>query len=261
MLTAYDYPVARLVDEAGIDAILVGDSLGMVALGYDSTVPVTMDEMIHHAKAVRRGTRRSLLIGDMPFMSYQVSAEEAVRNAGRFMKEAGCDAVKLEGGTESCAVTRAIVDAGIPVLGHLGLTPQTASKLGGFKVQGRDAGSAEHILEAAVALQAAGCFAVVLECVPAALAEMITRRLQIPTIGIGAGGGCDGQVLVTNDMLGLYDRFVPKFVKRYAELGAAITEAIGAYRRDVEAGAFPSSTHAFTMNRDELAKLMKEGAA
>ena len=259
MLTAYDYPVARLVDEAGVDAILVGDSLAMVALGYTSTVPVTMDEMIHHAKAVRRGTRHAFLIGDMPFLSYQVSKEEAVRNAGRFVKEALCDAVKLEGGLEACPATKAIVDAGIPVLGHLGLTPQSAIKLGGYKVQGKGADAAAKIVEGAVALQAAGCFAVVLECIPAELAKIITERLEIPTIGIGAGPDCDGQVLVTNDMLGLFDRFTPKFVKQYAQLGRLIADGVARYRHDVEAGTFPEAEHTFTMKSDELAKLKQSG--
>ena len=229
MLTAYDYPVARLVDEAGIDSILVGDSLGMVVLGYESTVPVTMDEMIHHSKAARRGTRYAFLVGDMPFMSYQVSKEEAVRNAGRFMKEAGCDAVKLEGGYEVLNVTAAIIDAGIPVLGHLGLTPQTISKLGGYKIQGKDAEAAKKILDQALKLEKAGCFAIVLECVPDALAKLITENLKIPTIGIGAGLYCDGQVLVTNDMVGLFDRFVPKFVKQYVKLSGSIPEGIRSF--------------------------------
>lgn len=257
MLTAYDYPTAKLVDDAGIDCTLVGDSLGMVVLGYDSTVPVTMDEMIHHAKAVRRGTRYAFLIGDMPFMSYQVSAEEAVRNAGRFMKEAGCDAVKLEGGDEVLGVTRAIVDAGIPVLGHLGLTPQTVSKLGGYRIQGKDAEGARKILDQALRLEQSGCFALVLECVPDKVARMITAKLKIPTIGIGAGADCDGQVLVTNDMIGLFDRFVPKFVKQYARLSAVISEAFGKYREEVEKGVFPGKEHSFAMKDEEAKKLAR----
>jgi len=260
MLTAYDYPVARLVDEAGIDMVLVGDSLGMVVLGYDSTVPVTMDEMIHHTKAVRRGTKYAFLIGDMPFMSYQISKEEAIRNAGRFMKEAGCDAVKLEGGYESAEATEAIVGAGIPVLGHLGLTPQTISKLGGFKVQGKDADAAKRILDQALLLQKIGCFGLVLECVPDALAKFVTRELAIPTIGIGAGPGCDGQVLVTNDMVGLFDRFVPKFVKQYTKLSSSILEAIKAYKQDVELVRFPDAEHSFAMREEELKKLGKKHA-
>ncbi|MFH1189558.1 MAG: 3-methyl-2-oxobutanoate hydroxymethyltransferase [Candidatus Omnitrophota bacterium] len=257
MLTAYDYPMARIVDEAGIDVILVGDSLGMVVLGYESTVPVTMDEMIHHAKAAKRGTKFAFLIGDMPFMSYQVSKEEAVRNAGRFMKEALCDAVKLEGGDEVLDATKAIIDAGIPVLGHLGLTPQTASKLGGYKVQGKDCESAEKILDQALKLERAGCFAIVLECVPDKVAELITKRLKIPTISCGAGPACDGQVLVTNDMVGLFDRFVPKFVKQYIKLSPLIRDAFVKYREEVTAGKFPGPEHSFTIKEEELKKLKK----
>ncbi len=258
MLTAYDYPMARIVDEAGIDSILVGDSLGMVVLGYDSTVPVTMDEMIHHAKAVRRGTRYAFLIGDMPFMSYQISKEEAVRNAGRFMKEAGCDAVKLEGGDEVLDATVAIVNAGIPVLGHLGLTPQTASKLGGFKVQGKDAGAARKILDQAIKLERAGCFGVVLECVPDKVAKLITEKLSIPTISCGAGPYCDGQVLVTYDMVGLFDRFLPKFVKQYVKLSAIISDGIKKYKDEVEKGIFPDAAHSFTIKDEEIKKLRKK---
>ncbi|OGW93447.1 MAG: 3-methyl-2-oxobutanoate hydroxymethyltransferase [Omnitrophica bacterium RIFCSPLOWO2_02_FULL_45_16] len=257
MLTAYDYPMARLVDEAGIDVILVGDSLGMVVLGYESTVPVTMDEMIHHSKAVRRGTKYAFLVGDMPFMSYQVSKEEAVRNAGRFMKEAGCDAVKLEGGDEVLDVTRAIIDAGIPVLGHLGLTPQTISKLGGYKIQGKDAKAAKRILEQALKLKDAGCFAIVLECVPDKVAKLITEKLMIPTIGIGAGPYCDGQVLVTNDMVGLFDRFVPKFVKQYVKLSTLISDGLKKYRDEVEKGIFPDQAHSFAIKEEEIRKLKK----
>jgi 3-methyl-2-oxobutanoate hydroxymethyltransferase len=260
MLTAYDYPVARLVDEAGIDVILVGDSLGMVVLGYDSTVPVTMDEMIHHTKAARRGTRYAFLIGDMPFMSYQVSKEEAIRNAGRFMKEAGCDAVKLEGGYSSGEATEAILGAGIPVLGHLGLTPQTISKLGGFKVQGKDADAAKKLMDEALYLEKSGCFAIVLECVPEGVARLITEKLKIPTIGIGAGVHCDGQVLVTNDMVGLFDRFVPKFVKQYVKLAPAISDGIKKFREDVEAGRFPGAEHSFGIKEEELKKLKKTHA-
>lgn len=258
MLTAYDYPMARIVDDAGIDSILVGDSLGMVVLGYDSTVPVTMDDMIHHAKAVRRGTKYAFLIGDMPFMSYQVSKEEAVRNAGRFMKEAGCDAVKLEGGEESLDVTTAIVNAGIPVLGHLGLTPQTASKLGGFKVQGKDADGAYKILKQAIKLERAGCFGIVLECVPDKVAKLITGKLSIPTISCGAGPHCDGQVLVTYDMVGLFDRFVPKFVKQYVKLSALISDGVKKYKDEVEKGIFPDAAHSFTIKDEEIRKLRKK---
>jgi 3-methyl-2-oxobutanoate hydroxymethyltransferase len=257
MLTAYDYPTGRFIDEAGMDCVLVGDSLGMTVLGYDSTVPVTMDEMIHHARAVRRGTKYAFLIGDMPFMSYQVSKEEAIRNAGRFMKEAGCDAVKLEGGDEVLEVTRAIVDAGIPVLGHLGLTPQTISKLGGYKVQGKTAAAATKILEQALRLEEAGCFAIVLECVPDKVARLITQKLKIPTIGIGAGPDCDGQVLVTNDMIGLFDKFVPKFVKQYVKLSELLPDAFRRYREEVEKGAFPAKEHCFTINEEEEKKLSR----
>jgi 3-methyl-2-oxobutanoate hydroxymethyltransferase len=255
MLTAYDYPMARIVDDAGIDVILVGDSLGMVVLGYDSTVPVTMDEMIHHAKAVRRGTKFAFLIGDMPFMSYQISKEEAIRNAGRFMKEALCDAVKLEGGDEVLEVTKAIIDAGIPVLGHLGLTPQTVSKLGGYKVQGKDQKSADKILEQALKLEKAGCFAIILECMPDKVSEIITKALNIPTISCGAGVSCDGQVLVTNDMVGLFDKFVPKFVKQYIKLAPLISSAFIKYREEVASGKFPGPEHTFTIKEEELEKL------
>jgi len=258
MLTAYDYPMARLVDEAGIDSILVGDSVGMVVLGYDSTVPVTMEEMLHHAKAARRGTKYAFLIGDMPFMSYQVSAQEAVRNAGRFMKEAGCDAIKLEGGDEVLDATIAIVTAGIPVLGHLGLTPQTISKLGGYKIQGKDADTAAKILDQALKLEKTGCFGIVLECVPDKVAKVITEKLKIPTIGIGAGPDCDGQVLVTNDMVGLFDRFVPKFVKQYVKLSASILEGFKKYKDEVEKGIFPDASHSFTIKEEELEKLRKK---
>ncbi len=261
MLTAYDYPSAKFIDDAGIDAILVGDSLGMVVLGYDSTVPVTMDEMIHHAKAVRRGTKRAFLIGDMPFMSYQISTEEAVRNAGRFMKEAGCDAVKLEGGDEVVEVTKAIVGAGIPVLGHLGLTPQTVSKLGGYRIQGKDADSAKKILDQALRLEQVGCFAVVLECVPDKVAKLITERLKIPVIGIGAGPDCDGQVLVTNDMIGLFDKFVPKFVKQYVKLSSLLTDAFTKYKDEVEAGVFPGKEHCFAIKDEEAGKLLRKSTA
>lgn len=257
MLTAYDYPMAKLVDDAGLDVILVGDSLGMVVLGYDSTVPVTMDEMIHHAKAARRGTKYAFLVGDMPFMSYQLSKEEAVRNAGRFMKEAGCDAVKLEGGDEVFDVTKAIIDAGIPVLGHIGLTPQTVSKLGGYKVQGKDAKAAKKLLDQALGLEKAGCFAIVLECVPDKVAKHITEKLKIPTISCGAGVECDGQVLVTNDMIGIFDRFVPKFVKQYVKLSSLIADAFKRYKADVESGKFPAPEHTFTIKEEELKKFKK----
>lgn len=245
MLTAYDYPMARLVDIAGIDAVLVGDSLGMVALGYDSTVYVTMDEMIHHSKAVRRGITRAFLIGDMPFMSYQISDEEAVRNAARFIKEAGCGAVKLEGGKEMVPRVKAIINAGIPVVGHIGLTPQSINKIGAYKLQGKTSASAKKITEDAFALESAGCFSLILECVPQTLAEKITKELSIPTIGIGAGKYCNGQVLVTHDIIGYFDRFVPKFVKQYAKINSVIQEAIVSFKREVENSIFPDKEHSF----------------
>lgn len=245
MLTAYDYPFASLLDRAAIDIVLVGDSLAMTALGYDSTVFVTMDEMLHHARAVRRAVRFALLVGDMPFMSYQVSQTEAVRNAGRFIKEAGCDAVKLEWMPGIDKVAKAIVDSGIAVMGHTGLTPQTAVKLGGFVVQGKTKESAKRILNSAIALEKAGCFSCVLECIPAELARQITTQLSIPTIGIGAGRYCDGQVLVTDDMLGLFEKFRPKFVKRYADLSSQVLRALSSYKEEVTSGRFPTKEHSF----------------
>jgi 3-methyl-2-oxobutanoate hydroxymethyltransferase len=251
MLTAYDYPTALALDRAGLDAILVGDSLGMVALGYENTLPVTMDEMIHHCRAVARGAKRALLIGDMPFLSYQVCPAEAVRNAGRFLQEGGMDAVKLEGGREMLPAVRAILDTGIPVLGHLGLTPQSIHKFGGMRAQGRTAEEARRILADALVLQEAGCFAVVLESIPARVAALITSRITIPTIGIGAGSGCDGQVLVTNDLLGLFDRFTPRHVKRYADLLAEMDRAFREYRAEVSARAFPAKEHELEMPAGE----------
>lgn len=245
MLTAHDAAFGVLVDRAGVDLVLVGDSLGMVALGYDSTVPVTMDEMIHHARAVRRGVKKALLIGDMPFLSYQPGEREAIVNAGRFLKEAGCAAVKMEGGGEIAPILAAVVRAGIPVMGHIGLTPQTAGQLGGFKVQGRDAESAARLEHDARTLVAAGAFALVLECVPALLARRISTELRIPTIGIGAGPYCDGQVLVTHDLLGLFAGFTPKFAKQYATLADQADEALAAFRREVTAGTFPAAEHSF----------------
>lgn len=253
MLTAYDYPAARFVDEAGVDIILVGDSLAMTVLGYPDTVSVTLEEMLHHCKAVARGAKRAFLVGDMPFMSYQVNREEAVRNAGRFLKEAQMEAVKLEGGKRVADTIRSIVDAGIAVMGHIGLTPQSATQLGGYKVQGKSAERAVALFEDAVALEQAGCFAVVLEAVPAPVAEAITRKLRIPTIGIGAGPDCDGQVLVFHDLLGLFTDFIPQFVKRYAELGDAIIAALQQYCAEVQAGQFPGPEHAFKMDANELA--------
>jgi 3-methyl-2-oxobutanoate hydroxymethyltransferase len=255
MLTAYDFAMASFIDQVGIDMILVGDSAGMVVLGYDSTVPVTMEEMIHFSKAVRRGLNYAYLVGDMPFMSYNISKEEAIRNAGRFLKEAGCDAVKLEGGLEVVETVRAIVLAGIPVMAHIGLTPQTAGQLGGFKVQGKDAASAQRLLNSALALEEAGANSIVMECIPDKLAGLISKSLKIPTIGIGAGPECDGQVLVTNDLLGLFERFTPKFVKQYIRLFPMIKEAVEAYKKDVEAGKFPGPEHSFVMEAKELARI------
>jgi 3-methyl-2-oxobutanoate hydroxymethyltransferase len=257
MLTGYDYPTALALDQVGIDAILVGDSLGMVVLGYENTLPVTMDEMLHHCRAVARGAQTALLIGDMPFMSYQVSTEEAVRNAGRFLKEGGMDAVKLEGGSERLDAIRAILAAGIPVMGHLGLTPQSVNLLGGFRPQGRTAVTAERLLEDAILLEKAGCFSLVLESVPARLAEMVSKRLSIPTVGIGAGIGCDGQVLVTHDLLGLFDRFTPKFVRKYAELNHELKNAFNAFISDVKGRTFPAKEHSIEMPDNEWEALKR----
>lgn len=256
MLTAYDASFARLLEQAGIDMLLVGDSLGMVVLGYDSTVPVTMEEMLHHAKAVRRGAPGSLVVGDMPFMSYQVSIPDAIHNGGRFMKEAGCDAVKLEGGLEVCETVRAMTAAGLPVMGHIGLTPQTAGQLGGYKVQGKDLESARKQLAYAKALEEAGAFALVLECVPASLAQAISEVLSIPTIGIGAGAGCDGQVLVTHDLLGMFDKFIPSFVKQYAHLAQQIKDAVQEYGHEVKGGVYPDEAHSFPMQAN-LAEVLR----
>ncbi|HET6845458.1 MAG TPA: 3-methyl-2-oxobutanoate hydroxymethyltransferase [Anaerolineales bacterium] len=258
MLTAYDYPTALAEDQAGIDAILVGDSLGMVVLGYQNTLPVTMDEMLHHCRAVARGARHALLIGDMPFMSYQVSTEEAVRNAGRFLQQGGMEAVKLEGGRERLDAVRAITGAGIPVMGHLGLTPQSVNLFGGFRPQGRTAAAAQRLLEDALMLEEAGCFSLVLESVPARLAEMVSQRLTIPTIGIGAGIGCDGQVLVTHDLLGLFDRFTPKFVKKYADFHHEMQRAFTDYIEDVETRRFPAQEHTVEMDDREWDALLKD---
>ena len=251
MLTAYDYPTAMAMDKAGVDSILVGDSLAMVVLGYENTLPVTMDEMLHHARAVSRGAKSALLIGDMPFMSYQVSAEEALRNAGRFLQQAGMDAVKLEGGRDRVDAVRKITGAGIPVMGHLGLTPQSVHQLGGFRAQGKTAVAAKHLLEDAKILEEAGAFGIVLESVPARLAEAISKQILIPTIGIGAGASCDGQVLVTHDLLGLFERFTPKFVKQYANLHAEMNKAFLEYIDDVETKRFPAQEHTIEMSDDE----------
>lgn len=248
MVTAYDCPMARLAQRAGIDAILVGDSLAMVVLGHEDTLAVTMDEMLHHARAVRRGADLPLLVGDMPFMSYQADVAEAVRNAGRFLKEAGMDAVKLEGGARVVKQIRAICDADIPVMGHLGLTPQSVRALGGWKAQGMDPESAEALLRDARRLEEAGCFAVVLEAVPARLAERITRELSIPVIGIGAGARVNGQVLVMHDLLGLFDNFKPRFVRRYADLAGTTIEALRTYRAEVKSGRFPSDENSYHLS-------------
>lgn len=247
MLTAYDYPTALALDRAGVDSILVGDSLGMVVLGYENTLAVTMEDMLHHCKAVSRGAKYALLVGDMPFMSYQVSVSEAVRNAGMFLQQAGMDAVKLEGGRDRADVVRTIVSAGIPVMGHLGLTPQSVHALGGFRAQGKTADAALRLLDDALYLQDAGCFALVLETIPTQLAAWITNQLTIPTIGIGAGAGCDGQVLVTHDLLGLFERFTPRFAKQYQNFFTDMSQAFGAYIDDVKTRRFPAASHAIEM--------------
>lgn len=260
MVTAYDFHSARLADTAEIDMILVGDSLGMTMMGLDSTVPVTMEEMLHHCRMVARGSQFAFLVGDMPFMSYQADPAEAVRNAGRFLKEAGMDAVKLEGGAEMTGTIQAIVRASIPVLGHIGLTPQSVSQLGGYRVQGKTAVSAQKLLQDALALQEAGCFAIVLEAVPAPVAAAISQKLTIPTIGIGAGAACDGQVLVWHDLLGLSDGRLPRFVKQYANLSAVITEALAAYKQEVTTRTFPAEAHTYPMPAEELAAFLEESA-
>ncbi|MGE5642540.1 MAG: 3-methyl-2-oxobutanoate hydroxymethyltransferase [Byssovorax cruenta] len=258
MLTAYDYPTALAMDKAGIDAILVGDSLAMVVLGYENTLPVTMDEMLHHCRAVARGAKSALLVGDMPFMSYQVSVEEATRNAGRFLQQGGMDAVKLEGGRERAEAVRSITSAGIPVMGHIGLTPQSVNQLGGFRAQGKTAIAAKRLVEDALILEEAGCFSIVLESVPARLAELISKKISIPTIGIGAGVGCDGQVLVTHDLLGLFDRFTPKFVKKYANFHQEMQKAFSDYIDDVETKRFPAQEHTVEMDDKEWESLISD---
>ena len=245
MLTAYDFPMARIAEEAGVDAVLVGDSVAMTKLGYDSTLPVTMDEMMHHVKAVKRGLSRALLVADMPYLSYELDAKEAAHNAGRFLKEGGAHAVKLEGGMEVAPIIKELIKVNVPVFGHLGLTPQAVNRLGGYKVQGRLPQDAERILTEARVLEGAGVCAVVLECVPAELAAEITKRLQVPTIGIGAGARCDGQVLVSDDLLGLTEAPPHKFVKRYAGLRATALAAVGEYCREVRDGTFPGPAHTF----------------
>lgn len=258
MLTACDASMARLVDSAGIDVLLVGDSLGMVSLGYDSTLPVTMEEMIHHAAAVSRGAAQALVIGDMPFGSFQISPEHAVSNGIRFIKEGGCAAVKIEGGEEVCDTVRALVKAGVPVIGHVGLTPQTASQLGGYKVQGKDLAAARKLLADARSLEAAGVFGLVLEAMPAALAALITAAVSMPTIGIGAGPHCDGQVLVLHDLLGLFERFTPAFVKQYVNLAPTIKDAVRSYVSEVESGAFPGPEHSFS-SKEDFSALLSDG--
>lgn len=255
MLTAYDYSTAKLEDESGINGILVGDSLGNVVLGYEDTVSVTMEDMIHHGAAVARGAKNALVVVDMPFMSYEVTVEEAVRNAGRLMKEGRAGAVKLEGGVRVAEQIRAIVKAGIPVMGHIGLTPQSINVFGGFKVQGKSEEAARALLADAKAIEEAGAFAVVIEAVPAALAQMITDAVSIPTIGIGAGAGCDGQILVYQDMLGMFSDFTPKFVKRYANVGEVMREAFANYAAEVASGAFPTEEHTYKIKDDVLEKL------
>ena len=255
MLTAYDYSTAKLFDEAGVDSMLVGDSLGMTMLGYDSTLPVTMEDMIHHTKAVVRGAKNALVVGDMPYMSYHLSVQQAVENAGRFIKEAGAQAVKLEGGAAFCPEIEAMTRASIPVVGHLGLTPQSINAFGGFKVQGKSEEAARKIIEDAQALEAAGAFAIVLECVPAQLAEIITAKVAVPTIGIGAGAGCDGQVLVYQDMLGMYDNFTPKFVRKFAEVGAMMKQGVQEYCAAVQDSSFPAAEHTFKIDEEVLEKL------
>ena len=255
MLTAYDYSTAKLFDEAGVDSMLVGDSLGMTMLGYDSTLPVTMEDMIHHTKAVVRGAKNALVVGDMPYMSYHLSIQQAVENAGRFIKEAGAQAVKLEGGAAFCPEIEAMTRASIPVVGHLGLTPQSINAFGGFKVQGKSEEAARKIIEDAQALEAAGAFAIVLECVPAKLAEIITAKVAVPTIGIGAGAGCDGQVLVYQDMLGMYDNFTPKFVRKFAEVGALMKQGVQEYCAAVQDSSFTAAEHTFKIDEEVLEKL------
>lgn len=255
MLTAYDYSSAKLIDEAGIDAILIGDSLGMVSLGYEDTLSVTMEDMIHHTKAVARATKNALVVADLPFMSYQTSVYDAVYNAGRLIKEGRAHAVKLEGGIEVCDRIEAIVKSSIPVMAHIGLTPQSVNALGGFKVQGKDEKAAKALIEAAKAVEKAGAFAVVLECVPAKLAEIVTKELNIPTIGIGAGAQCDGQVLVYQDMIGMFSGFTPKFVKKYANIGDMMKEAFEEYNKEVKNGSFPSQEHTFKISEDVIEKL------
>lgn len=258
MLTAYDYSMAKLVDEAGVDSILVGDSLGMVVLGYESTLEVTVDDIIHHCKAVSRGAKKALIVGDMPFLSYHINIEESVRNAGRIIQEGNAHAVKLEGGIEIIDVVKAITKAQIPVMGHLGLTPQSVNMFGGFKVQGKSEEQAKKLINDAVALEEAGAFAIVLEAIPEKLAKIISEKVSIPTIGIGAGKYCDGQVLVIQDMLGMFSDFTPKFVKKYSNLREEIVNASKTYINDVKETQFPSKEHTFAIDEEIINKLYGE---
>jgi 3-methyl-2-oxobutanoate hydroxymethyltransferase len=255
MLTAYDYPTALAVDACGVDMILVGDSLAMVVLGHEDTLGVGMEEMLHHTRAVSRAAGHALVVGDMPFLSYQTSVQEAVYNAGLFLKQAKAQAVKLEGGASVLDTVRAIVQAGIPVQGHLGLTPQSAAQLGGFKVQGRSVQAARQLIDDARALEGAGCFSIVLEAIPAEIAARVTEAVSIPTIGIGAGAECDGQVLVLHDLVGLFDRFTPKFVKQYADMTSTMKDAVSRFKAEVEKGAFPEAGHSFFLSEDERRRL------
>lgn len=255
MLTAYDYSMAKIIDESGVNGILIGDSLGMVIKGEEDTLSVTMDEIIYHTKAVKRGAKNALIVSDMPFLSYHVSIEQAVLNAGRLVKEGGANAVKLEGGANVAAQIKAIVDAQIPIMGHLGLTPQSVNAFGGFKVQGKDESAAKQLIEDAVLLEKAGVFSIVLEGIPEKVAELITKSVSVPTIGIGAGKHCDGQILVYQDMLGMFNDFVPKFVKQYANIGTVMREAIGSYVKEVQDGTFPEEMHTFKIDENELKKL------
>ncbi len=256
MLSIPDYPMALLADRAGLDTILVGDSLAMTVLGYDTTVPVTMEEMLHHTKAVTRATKYAFVVGDMPFMSNNTSERDAIINAGRFMQEGGTDSVKVEGGANAAHIVTAIVKAGIPVMGHIGLTPQHISLLGGYRVQGRDVQTARRVIDDALAIEEAGAFAIILECVPNQISKIVTERLRIPTISYGAGESCDGQGLVAHDILGMFDKFTPKFVKKYAELGEQIQEAFEAYVSDVVSGQFPTDGHSFHIKKEDLEKVM-----
>ncbi|MGH4123138.1 MAG: 3-methyl-2-oxobutanoate hydroxymethyltransferase [Clostridium sp.] len=255
MLTAYDYSMAKLIDQCGVNGILVGDSLGMVCLGYKDTLSVTMEDMLHHTKAVTRGTTNALVVSDMPFMSYQTSLYDAVKNAGRFVQEAGAEAIKLEGGAIVCPQIQAIVNAQIPVMGHIGLTPQSVNMFGGFKVQGKNIVDAKKLIEDAKKIEAAGAFAIVLECIPSKLADIISKEISIPTIGIGAGGGCDGQILVYQDMLNMFSDFKPKFVKTFANVGDIMRDGFKSYIKEVSEGTFPSQEHCFKIDDEILKKL------